>query len=300
MFDKLIRKGKQMAGDYVREQLQSRSGGDGRERGAPSGGRQYGGYDNRGHDNRGDDNRGADHRGYDNRGDDHRGYDTSGYGGPGYDGPQRQPQGGPVGAEGVSREDRAAIEKYRYMLRTAPPQDMERAHEEAFARLTPQQRNLLQAELSEQLPPAERPGTDRPHDLARAATRAEVSQPGFMEKLLGSGGSRGGSRRPGMGGLAAGAAGGLGAGLMAGVAGGFIGSAIAGPLLDGFGGMGEDLSGAAEGLTDGIAGAGEGITAAGEGLTDQAGGMLGGLFGGEGGGFGGFGGEGGGFGDFEV
>ncbi|WP_347038147.1 hypothetical protein AAHB37_16175 [Glutamicibacter halophytocola] len=106
-------------------------------------------------------------------------------------------------AAGVSREDQAAIEKYKYMLRTAPPQEMERAHAEAFSRLTPQQRALLQSELSEQLPAAERPASDRPQDLARAATRAEVSRPGFMEKILGSGSGR--SRMAG--GLAAGAGG---------------------------------------------------------------------------------------------
>ncbi|WP_309080836.1 hypothetical protein [Zhihengliuella sp.] len=296
MFDKLVRKGKQMAGDYVREQLQQRSGDGQRGPGGRQADRQpgygSGGYDDRGYEDRGRGGHGD--RRYENRGPD------SG---------RQRPQGAPGGdAAAMSREDRAAIEKYRYMLRTAPPQEMERAHEEAFARLTPQQRALLQSELSEELPPAERPGTDRPHDLARAATRAEVSRPGFMEKLLGGGGAQGGgSRRPGMGGLAAGAAGGLGAGLMAGVAGAFIGTAIAGPLLDGFSGLGEELSGAGDGLTEGIAGAGEGIagagegiTAAGEGLTDQAGGLLGGLFGGEGGGFGGFGGDGGGFGDFEV
>jgi hypothetical protein len=30
--------------------------------------------------------------------------------------------------------DQQAIERYRYMLRTAPPDDIERAHEEAFQR----------------------------------------------------------------------------------------------------------------------------------------------------------------------
>ena len=30
--------------------------------------------------------------------------------------------------------DQQALERYRYMLRTAPPEDVERAHEEAFGR----------------------------------------------------------------------------------------------------------------------------------------------------------------------
>lgn len=125
MFDKLLRKGKQMAGEYVREQLNQRSSN-------------------------------SNQRGY---GDSQRGYQQN----PGGYQPQQQNYGdrgyGNAQASGVSREDQAAIEKYRYMLRTAPPQDMERAHAEAFARLTPQQRELLHRELSEQLPPAERPMT---------------------------------------------------------------------------------------------------------------------------------------------
>src|SRR5690349_9832045 len=39
--------------------------------------------------------------------------------------------------------DEQAIARYRYMLRTAPPEVMEQAHEEAFARLTPQQRAMV-------------------------------------------------------------------------------------------------------------------------------------------------------------
>lgn len=34
--------------------------------------------------------------------------------------------------------DEQSLERYRYMLATAPPEDIERAHEEAFARLTPE------------------------------------------------------------------------------------------------------------------------------------------------------------------
>ncbi|WP_404291796.1 hypothetical protein [Glutamicibacter arilaitensis] len=251
MFDKLLRKGKQLAGEYVREQLNQRSSnGQRNHQQDPRGSRSQSGYENRNYP----DQRGA-----------------------------AQPR--PAGAQNASREDQAAIEKYRYMLRTAPPQDMERAHAEAFARLTPQQRELLHAELADQLPAAERPVSQRPEDLARAATRAEVSRPGFMDKILG----QSGSGRKSMGGLAAGAAGGLGVGLLGGVAGAFIGTAIAGPLLDGFAGIGEEFGSAAESLGDSFAGAGEG-------LSDQAGGMFGDFLGGAGGSFG----SDNGIGDFEF
>lgn len=232
MFNKLIRKGKAMAGEFVREQLNERS----------SNGSQT--------------SRGT----------------TPAYGNQSY--ANQNYSGQRPATTGVSREDQAAIEKYKYMLRTAPPQDMERAHAAAFSRLTPQQRALLQAELSDQLPVAERPVSDQPQDLARAATRAEVSRPGFMEKILGS--SSGRSRMAG--GLAAGA-GGLGVGLLGGVAGAFIGTALAGPLLEGFSGIGEEFGSLAEGFGDSVSGAGEQISSAGEGLFGDFTGGAGGDFG---------------------
>ncbi len=257
MFDKLVRKGGKLAGDYVREQLAQRGQGEGAT-GRPRTGESGSAYADRP----------ASPRAF-GTGE----YDTSSG--------RNLPR--PSAAAGVSPEDQAAVAKYRYMLRTAPPEDMERAHAEAFARLTPDQRALLQTELAEVLPERERPRTDRPEDMARAATRAEVSRPGFMEQLLG----RGGARRSGAGvagGVAAGAVGGLGAGLLTGVAGAFIGTAVAGPLLEGFTGIGEELGGAAEGLTDGVTGMGEEflgaggeLLGAGEGVAEQAGGLFDGL-----------------------
>ena len=44
--------------------------------------------------------------------------------------------------------DEQAVERYRYMLRTAPPDDIEKAHEEAFARLSPEQRRLALQRLA--------------------------------------------------------------------------------------------------------------------------------------------------------
>lgn len=279
MFDKLVRKGGKLAGEYVREHLAQRGQGDGAT------GRSWSGE----HDSAYADRPVAPARAF-GAGE----YDTSS----GRDGARPS---APSAAAGMSPEDQAAVAKYRYMVRTAPPEDMERAHAEAFARLTPDQRALLRTELAEVLPERERPRTDRPEDMARAATRAEVSRPGFMEQLLG----RGGAGRPGLGGaggIAAGAAGGLGAGLLAGVAGAFIGTAVAGPLLEGFTGIGEELGGAAEGLTDDVAGMGEELVGAGgeflgagEGLAEQAGGLFDGL---RSAGEGIFGGGGGLFGDF--
>jgi hypothetical protein len=117
--------------------------------------------------------------------------------------------------------DEAAVERYRYMLRTAPPETIEQAHAEAFAKLTPEQRQKVLADVSAELPPSERATSDDPRSLARMATRAEMPNPGTMERTLGGG--RGGGM--GMGGMIAGT-------LLASVAGAFIGTAIADAFLD--------------------------------------------------------------------
>jgi hypothetical protein len=117
--------------------------------------------------------------------------------------------------------DEAAVERYRYMLRTAPPETIEQAHAEAFAKLTPEQRQKVLADVSAELPPSERATSDDPRSLARMATRAEMRNPGTMERTLGGG--RGGGM--GMGGMIAGT-------LLASVAGAFIGTAIADAFLD--------------------------------------------------------------------
>ncbi|HUR16488.1 MAG TPA: hypothetical protein VMZ33_04340 [Candidatus Limnocylindrales bacterium] len=111
-------------------------------------------------------------------------------------------------------EDQQAVERYRYMLRTAPPDDIERAHAEAFAQLSPDQRRQLLQGLSQQVPPTEIPTSDDPQSLARMATRAEMRQPGTMERTFGGYGG------PGLGGM-----------FFSTLAGAFIGTAIAGAFL---------------------------------------------------------------------
>ena len=105
--------------------------------------------------------------------------------------------------------DQQALERYRYMLRTAPPDDIERAHEEAFAQLSPEQRTMVLRELSQHVPPSE-VGGDDPRSLARMATRAELRQPGTIERTFGGAGG------PGLGSM-----------FLATLAGAFVGSAIA-------------------------------------------------------------------------
>jgi hypothetical protein len=49
-------------------------------------------------------------------------------------------------------DDDIAVERYRYLLRTAPPETIEQVHEEAFARLTPEQRAQVFTQLSPAVP----------------------------------------------------------------------------------------------------------------------------------------------------
>ncbi|HEV8191697.1 MAG TPA: hypothetical protein VGP82_09465, partial [Ktedonobacterales bacterium] len=82
--------------------------------------------------------------------------------------------------------DEQAIERYKYMLRTAPPEAIEQAHEEAFAKLTPEQRQMLLDQLSTVTPENERATNSQdPRTLARMATRAEVRQPGTLVNIFG-------------------------------------------------------------------------------------------------------------------
>src|ERR671919_2315843 len=121
--------------------------------------------------------------------------------------------------------DEQALQRYRYMLRTAPPETIEQAHEEAFAKLTPTQRTQALRELAALTPEGERAalagGREDPKSLARLATRAEMRQPGTMERLFGGTGSGSGTGGM-MGGM-----GGMGGSIFTSLAAGFVGSVIA-------------------------------------------------------------------------
>jgi hypothetical protein len=95
----------------------------------------------------------------------------------------------------VPDADAQAVERYRYLLRTAPPDELERAHAEAFERLTPEQREVVRRDLVGAVPSSEAPRSTEPAALARAATRAEMSAPGTLERSFAAG-----PAAPGMGG----------------------------------------------------------------------------------------------------
>lgn len=148
----------------------------------------------------------------------------------------------PRGAASQPRsQDEIAVERYQYLLRTAPPDAIERVHTEAFAQLTEEQRNFLFEKLSENSNSAERPTDAAPSSLAKAATRAELQQPGSLQRAFGDqttgqsllSGSTGG---PSFGSM-------VGSSILGSVAGYVIGSALVNtfmPPMDG----GADASGA--------------------------------------------------------
>ncbi len=154
---------------------------------------------------------------------------------------------GPMTDQAGGAEDQRAIERYRYLLRTAPPETIEQAHAEAFARLTPEQRRQVLDGLSGVLPENERMASDDPDSLARMATRAEMRQPGTLERTFG-----------GMGGGI-----GIGGSFMTMLAASFVGTAMAQAFFGDHGDLGgTDASGA--GATDADGGADqEGVADAG-------------------------------------
>ena len=115
----------------------------------------------------------------------------------------------PIERDAVSSDDQA-IARYRYMLRTAPPETIEQAHAEAFTQLTPAQRRRVLAELASDMSAGERMAAaragDDPRMLAQVATRAEIRNPGVLERAFGGvgGTGAGGFGQPGMGGVLAG------------------------------------------------------------------------------------------------
>ena len=161
--------------------------------------------------------------------------------------------------------DEQALQRYRYMLKTAPPETIEQAHEEAFTKLTPNQRAQALRELAAETPEGERAaalagGHDEPKSLARLATRAEIRQPGTIERTFGGTG-----RGAGMGGM--------GGTIFTSLAAGFVGSIVAQQFLDSMGEFGFDESDTSE-----QSGEEETYDNAGDGYGDYGGGDFGGDF----------------------
>lgn len=135
--------------------------------------------------------------------------------------------------------DEHAVDRYRYLLRTAPPEQVEEVHAEAFAKLTPEQRRILHEQLTAAVEVEDRPADDAPGTLARSATRAELRQPGTMEHVLAAG-------------PAGGAFAGFGSSMLGTIAGYVVASSIMHAFLPAYdGGVVEDAGYAAGDGSDG-------------------------------------------------
>ena len=128
---------------------------------------------------------------------------------------RRYDQGAPW--DGFDEDE--ARDKYRRVAPNLSPDQYRESAEEAFSRMTPEQRYELGRQL-QQSARQEGLGFDAddddalrdPRRLASATSRIQQERPDFLEQMLGGGGSRGGG---GMGGMLSG---GLGKAALGGIA----------------------------------------------------------------------------------
>lgn len=191
-----------------------------------------------------------------------------------------QQQPGQPQQHGPADSDKVALAKYDYLLRTSSPDQLEQVHHDAFARLTPAQRQQVRNRLNSELPPHEHLRDDSASGMARAMTRGEVRRPGLIRRVLG--GSSNGNGRGRGGAFAGGAAVGAGAmalgGIGVAVAGGAVLSAAAGPVLAEAANLGVDFDGIASGIGDlGLADLGADLGGGFEGIAGEGEQLLGGL-----------------------
>lgn len=196
--------------------------------------------------------------------------------------PQSPVQQRPVVRRRELSADEQAIERYRYLVRTAPPETIEEVHAEAFARLTPEQRQMVRQELTHDLPASEQHAAatagDDPRALARVATRAEMRDPGTLERTWNRMPAGGGTGGIGMGGFMAG-------NFLSTIAGVMVGSVIADAFLGESGfdlGLGDVAADAGSAVEEGVSDVTSGLDGLGD-LGSDFGGFrdFGGDFGGE-------------------
>ncbi len=176
-----------------------------------------------------------------------------------------EPEAAPRPPQRARSEDEIAVERYRYLLRTAPPETIEQVHAEAFSKLTDEQRTLVFEELTRNAPAGDAPRGQDAQSLAQSATRSELRQPGTMERSF---------QGPSFGSM-------VGSSLLGTVAGYVIGSALVGAFLPSDAGSADaGASDSADAGSDASADPGADAGSAGDGLGDFGGGDFGGGFGG--------------------
>ena len=147
---------------------------------------------------------------------------------------QQQPSAPPARPRST---DEIAVERYRYLLRTAPPEAIEQVHAEAFGKLTDEQRALVFRELTANAPAGEAPKGQDAQSLAQAATRSELRQPGTLERSF---------QGPSFGSM-------VGSSILGTVAGFVIGSALVSAFMPDFGGSSDASADSSDASADGSA-----------------------------------------------
>ena len=119
---------------------------------------------------------------------------------------QRYEQGHP--AQGYS--DQEVLNRYQQVAPQLPPDVYQQSAEQAFARMSPQERQEFADWMRQraqqqnvQIPDFNRDGVDDrfqqdPRALAQATAQVQQQQPGFLGQLLGGGGSGGSNSQGGM------------------------------------------------------------------------------------------------------
>ena len=82
-------------------------------------------------------------------------------------------------------KDDTDIQRYKELVRIAPAESIEVVHEEAFGRLSLEQRNeMFEVLTASAMSEAERPADPSPTALAQAASRQESERPGSLGRLF--------------------------------------------------------------------------------------------------------------------
>jgi hypothetical protein len=98
--------------------------------------------------------------------------------------------GDPTHRQAAAAQEAVQLAQYRYLLRVASPELLEHIHVEAFAGLTPEQRERVFLRLGHNLPEGQQPANSEPAELARASVAAHQDDHGYLVRML---------RRPGQG-----------------------------------------------------------------------------------------------------
>lgn len=88
------------------------------------------------------------------------------------------------GGHRLSTDDARAVADYRRFVSEAPRDTIEKAHVEAFEKLSPEQFDEVYRRFVEAAP-EDRPTDRRPDALARSAAEAEERDPGFLGRTFG-------------------------------------------------------------------------------------------------------------------